>query len=107
MSSRQPGYRFTRQATADLKDIYRYGRRRWGRALAERYAHQLQQCFTLLATQRYAGRRRDELQPADLYSFAQGSHVVFYQPQPYGVLIVRILHRRQDVARHLGSGEIQ
>jgi plasmid stabilization system protein ParE len=30
---------------------------------------------------------------------------VFYQPQPYGVLIVRVLHGRQDVRTHLGGGE--
>ena len=40
-----------------------------------------------------------------LHSFAQGSHVIFYQPQPYGVLIVRILHGSQDVRRHLGTGD--
>jgi plasmid stabilization system protein ParE len=35
----------------------------------------------------------------------QGSHVIFYQPQPYGVLIVRILHGTQDVRRHFGIEE--
>jgi plasmid stabilization system protein ParE len=31
--------------------------------------------------------------------------VIFYQPQPDGVLIVRVLHGRQDVRTHLGGGE--
>jgi plasmid stabilization system protein ParE len=34
-----------------------------------------------------------------------GSHGVFYLSQPYGVLIVRVLHGRQDVRAHLGGGE--
>ena len=105
MERPQPPYRLTRQAAADLRDIYRYTRRRWGKAQAERYASQLQQCCTMLATRPHAGRKRDELQLPDLHSFVQGSHVIFYQPQPYGVLIVRILHGTQDVRRHLGIEE--
>jgi plasmid stabilization system protein ParE len=30
---------------------------------------------------------------------------VFYQQQPYGVLIVRVLHGRQDVRAQLGGEE--
>ena len=105
MERPQPLYRLTRQAAADLRNIYRYTRRRWGKAQAERYASQLQQCCTMLATRPHAGRKRDELQPPDLHSFVQGSHVIFYQPQPYGVLIVRILHGTQDVRRHFGIEE--
>jgi len=101
----RPTYRLTRQADADLKDIYRYTRRTWGRAQAAQYARQLHQCLTMLAARPQVGRKREELQPPGLHSFVQGSHVVFYQPQPYGVLIVRILHGSQDVRRHLGTGE--
>jgi toxin ParE1/3/4 len=105
MERPQPLYRLTRQAAADLRGIYRYTRRRWGKAQAERYASQLQQYCTMLATRPHAGRKREELQPPDLHSFVQGSHVIFYQPQPYGVLIVRILHGTQDVRRHFGIEE--
>jgi toxin ParE1/3/4 len=101
----QPLYCLTHRAAADLKDIYRYSRRRWGKAQAEQYASQLQQCLTMLATRPQAGRRREELQPPGLHSFVQGSHVIFYQPQPYGVLIVRVLHGTQDARRHLGTEE--
>jgi len=101
----RPLYRLTRQAAADLQGIYRYTRRTWGRAQAAQYARQLQQCLTMLATRPHAGRRREELQPPGLHSFVQGSHVIFYQPQPYGVLIVRVLHGTQDVRRYLGTEE--
>jgi toxin ParE1/3/4 len=101
----QPIYRLTRRAEADLKDIYRYTRRTWGRARAAQYASQLQQCFTMLAARPHAGRKREELQPPGLHSFVQGSHVIFYQPQPYGMLVVRVLHGSQDVRRHLDTRE--
>ncbi len=100
-----PTYRATRQADADLKDIYRYTRRTWGQVQATRYARQLPQRFRMLAEHPHAGTTREDLQPSGLHSFVHGSHVIFYQPQPYGVLIVRVLHGSQDVRRHLGGGE--
>ena len=105
MLPQRPLYRLTRQAEADLKDIYRYTRRMWGKTQAARYARQLQQCFTRLAGRPDAGRQREELRPPGLHSLVQGSHVIFYQPQPYGVLIVRVLHGSQDVRQHLSPGE--
>ena len=100
-----PTYRLTRQADADLKDIYRYSRHTWGHAPAARYARQMQQRFRLLAERPHTGTRREDLRPPGLHSFVHGSHVIFYQPQPYGVLIVRVLHGSQDVRRHLGGEE--
>ena len=97
-----PGFRLSRAASADLRRIYREGKRQWGTAQAEQYARQFWQCFGMLALHRHAGRPRPELRPSGLRSFAQGSHVVFYQPQPSGVLIIRILGSRQDVTRRLG-----
>jgi toxin ParE1/3/4 len=102
-----PVYRRTRRADEDLKEIYRYTRRMWGREQAERYIHGLEQRFRALANRPLTGIIREDLQPEGLRSVVHGSHVVFYQPQPYGVLIVRVLHGRQDVRTHLGSSEGQ
>jgi toxin ParE1/3/4 len=100
-----PIYRKTRRADDDLKEIYRYTQRMWGRAQAEHYIHGLEQRFRALAASPLAGIAREDLQPPGLRSFVHGSHVVFYQQQPYGVLIVRVLHGRQDVRTHLGTEE--
>jgi toxin ParE1/3/4 len=100
-----PTYRKTRRADEDLKEIYRYTRRMWGRDQAVRYIQGLQQRFIALADSPLSGTVREDLQPEGLRSFVHGSHVVFYQQQPYGVLIVRVLHGRQDVRAHLGSSE--
>jgi toxin ParE1/3/4 len=77
----QPFYRLSRQAATDLKDIYRYTRGRWGKAQAERYASQLQQCLSMLAMRPQVGRQREDLQPPGLHSFVQGSHVISVQPK--------------------------
>lgn len=100
-----PTYRKTRRVDEDLKEIYRYTRHTWGRAQAERYIRGLEQRFRALADHPLSGREREDLQPPGLRSFVHGSHVVFYQPQSYGVLIVRVLHGRQDVRAHLGGSE--
>jgi len=97
-------YRLTRQAEADLKDIYRSSQRTGSHAQAARYAHQMQECLELLTERPHTGTRREGLWSPNLYSFVYGSHVIFYQPQPYGVLIVRVLHDSQDVRRHLNDG---
>jgi toxin ParE1/3/4 len=96
-------YRKTRRADEDLQEIYRYTRRAWGRAQAELYIRGLEQRFRALAGNPFAGITRQDLRPEGLRSLVHGSHVVFYQPQPYGVLIVRVLHGRQDVRTQLGS----
>ena len=44
-----PTYRRTRQADEDLKEIYRYTQRTWGRAQAGRYIRGLEQRFRALA----------------------------------------------------------
>jgi toxin ParE1/3/4 len=100
-----PPYRKTRQADEDLKEIYRYTQRTWGRAQAGRYIRGLEQRFRALAANPFLGIEREDLRPPGLRSLVHGSHVVFYQPQSYGVLIVRVLHGRQDVRTHLGSSE--
>jgi toxin ParE1/3/4 len=100
-----PTYRKTRRADEDLTEIYHYTRRRWGRAQAIRYIRGLDQRFKALANNPLSGTAREDLQPEGLRSFVHGSHVVFYQKQPYGVLIVRVLHGRQDVRTHLDSAE--
>ena len=100
-----PTYRKTRRADEDLKEIYRYTRRSWGRAQAVRYTRRLERRFRALADNPLSGVAREDLLPQGLRSFVHGCHVVFYQPQPYGVLIVRVLHGRQDVRMHPGSAE--
>jgi toxin ParE1/3/4 len=43
-----------------------------------------------------AGRERPDLAPA-LRSFPVGNYVIFYQPVPEGIEVVRILHGARDI----------
>ena len=100
-----PTYRKTLRADDDVKEIYRYTRRTWVRAQAEHYLRALEQRFRALAASPLAGIAREDLQPPGLRSVVHGNDVIFYQPQRYGVLIVRVLHGRQDVRTRLGIEE--
>lgn len=50
-----------------------------------------------IAAQPMAGRARPEL-AAELRSFPEGNYVIFYQPIPDGVRIVRVLHGARDTS---------
>ena len=56
-----PSYRKTRRADEDMKEIYRYTRRMWGRAQAELYIRGLEQRFRVLADSPLAGIAREDL----------------------------------------------
>ncbi len=56
-------------------------------------------CLTELAYQPQLGRRRDELVER-LFSFPFESHIIFYQHAKFGIIVVPILHKRQDAPRH-------
>jgi toxin ParE1/3/4 len=65
-------------------------------AEADRWVDRLDEKLTLWATQPMMGRGRDELSPG-LRSMAFGRYVVFFEPMPDGIDIVRVLHGSRDI----------
>ena len=93
-------YRTTRQADQDIIDIYFYGCRQFGVEQAERYHEGLAAILDLIAHNPYMARERPEFTPpVRLYPYR--SHLIVYRLDDAGVLVVRILHGRQDWGRHL------
>lgn len=92
-------YRLYPLAQADLEDIWSHTASRWSLEQAESYHAAIIAAFEGLARGRKLGR------PADVrdgyFKYAVGSHIVFYRPSETGIDVVRILHQRMDVARHL------
>lgn len=86
-------YRLTRDADADLLEVFLHGFETFGLARAEDYRDSLARCFQLLADNPRLGRKADELAPgARRHEHAR--HVIFYDEQSYGVLITAIVHER-------------
>ncbi len=93
--------RLSAAARRDLSAIWTYSAERWNRAQADRYVRMFFDSFDEIAGGAIAGRRIDHVRPGYL-AHAVGSHVVFYRVDAAGVIdVVRILHRRMDVERHL------
>lgn len=94
-------YAFTPRARADLSEIWNYTARRWDPGQADRYIRQIEAVCADLAAGRKQGRSAASVRPG-YFRCAAGSHVLFYKTGDAGTLeIVRILHQRMDVERHL------
>jgi toxin ParE1/3/4 len=76
-----------------MRGIASYTTEKWGEDQAVRYISDLRECMALLAGKPSMGRACNPLIP-DLRRHEHGKHVIFYIPQPDGILIARILHQQ-------------
>lgn len=94
-------YKLTAVARQDIRNISRYSTNQWGKAKAIQYVGALYERFDWLSHQPDIGKSREYLK-ANLLSYHEGSHVIFYRVEPQGhISILRILHQRMDFKRHL------
>jgi len=86
-------------AESDLEEIWLYTASHWSPEQADRYYRDMVATFEALAS----GIRRGHA--VDLRSGyrkqACGAHMIFFREEKDAVAIIRILHARQDVDRHL------
>lgn len=91
-----PRFRLTRRAARDLRDIFAYGYRVFGRAQADRYGAGLAACFELLAENPRLGRPADTI-GMGVRRHEHRRHVVLYEEEPGGVLILAVVHERRVI----------
>jgi len=84
----------------DLEAIGEYSIERFGIEQARHDRDQLSACLQQLADDPGLGRRAEQLS-AGLHRYEHRSHIIFYQAVDTETLIVRVLHYRMDVRRHL------
>jgi toxin ParE1/3/4 len=95
---------FSPAAQADLEEIWDYTERVWGAARAERYILSIRDACDALAHGRLQGRPADGIRPG-YHRLAVGSHLLFYKRTDQARFeIIRVLHRRMDIATRLGEG---
>ena len=94
------GYALTPAAQADLSEIWDYTAERWGEAQAERYTRDIQVTCEGLSSGALMGLPVEHIR-AGYRKVGVGSHVIYFREREGILEIVRILHRRMDVARHL------
>lgn len=94
-------YRLTHAAEADLFDIARYTIENHGVEQAEKYKAGLLQGANTIAAMPRIGKEHVTSRGQRFRKFVVLHHVLFYQDRTDHVLIVRILHKRMDIDRHL------
>jgi len=82
-------------ARIDLADIWDYIAED-NESRADAFIDAIDQKFHALAEQPAMGRARDELAEG-IRSFPIRHYIIFYQPVPWGVEIVRVLHGARDI----------
>ena len=87
------------RAEADLEEIWLYTYRNWSIEQADGYHATIVDAFDGLATGRKTGRVVDIRD--GYFKYAVGSHLVFYRLTERELIVVRVLHQRMDVGRHL------
>lgn len=77
-------YRITPKALSDLKNIGRYTKEKWGKPQRNRYLTDLDKRFIWLAKHLHLGKHRPDIAEG-YYCFPQGSHLIFYMINPFGI----------------------
>jgi len=93
------GYQLTPLAEADLEDILVYSLHEWSVEQADSYINDVIDAFEGLRDDSKRGRFAD-IRPGYL-KYSVGSHVIYFREHENTLLVVRILHGRVDVGRHL------
>jgi toxin ParE1/3/4 len=91
---------FSRRAKADVRDIWAYTSDYWGREQAEIYLGLIEAAVEAIAADPKLGRPCNDVRQG-YRKYLVGAHVLFYRMKGKTVFVVRILHQRMDVERHL------
>lgn len=93
-----PEYRivYTDPAEQDLRDIFSFTLRRWGRDQLNTYAEKIDQMIAEIMADPHIGRPR-----LGLLRMTVGRHHIYYRIESETIYIIRVLHNRMDVVRHL------
>jgi toxin ParE1/3/4 len=82
-----------------MAEIAAYTLSEWGVTQMEKYLSAIEQCATLLAGTPRLGRPCGQILPG-LCRFEKEQHVLYYLPEPGGILIARILHKNMQPESH-------
>ncbi|MEP7453226.1 type II toxin-antitoxin system RelE/ParE family toxin [Phyllobacterium sp. SB3] len=99
MADKSAGYKLSPLAENDLENIWLYTFENWSAKQADTYHITIIESFSALAKARRTGC------PVDIregyFKHAVGSHVIYYKLLDAEIAIIRVLHQRMDVNRHL------
>lgn len=88
------------EALGDLLSIWEYTSERWGNGRADLYIDAITVRFAWLTRNTGLWHRRPELGEG-LHSYPERSHVTIFRRTNRGMEILRVLHERMDLERHV------
>jgi toxin ParE1/3/4 len=94
-------YALTPLARLDMREIWTYTVRQWGRRVADGYIRDLSAAIETIARDPYLGVAAEWIGD-DCRKHIFRSHVIFYAPTEEGVVVARILHQQMDASSRLG-----
>jgi len=90
---------FSPAAEADIEGIWDYSADNWGPDQADRYTDEIRDACRTLASGGKRGRVVDVR--SGYLKLSTGSHMIYFRDHGDRLEIMRVLHGRQDVDRHL------
>ena len=94
-------WRLATPARADLDSIWRYTNEHWSQAQADRYIDSLILRMVWLRENEALWMDRSEIRDG-LFSVRESRQLIFFKSTGVTISIVRVLHDRMEVARHIG-----
>jgi len=88
------------KARQDFIDILRYTGETWGANQLLAYRTKIDDALQAIRTNPQAGHSREDL-PETHRAYLVGSHLIVYRIRANDIGVVRILHQRMSLARHL------
>lgn len=93
-------YRLSRGAQRDLDGVFDYTMAQWGLSQALQYTDLIEAVCADLAEAPQQSQDCGTIRPGYRRRRVE-QHVAYFRPTSYGMAVVRILHQRMDVSRHL------
>ena len=100
MSSHKLYLALSSEAQKDFTSILRYTGERWGHEQLLTYRAKLNDALLLLGQNPQLGHQSAELPDTHRLYFV-GSHVIVYRTRQDATEVVRILHQRMSISRHV------
>jgi toxin ParE1/3/4 len=89
-------------ARKDIVNILRYSERTWGQTQQERYREQLENALLNLRCNPTIGLKRNQFFEGCLLHYV-GKHVIIFRLQTDTLQVIRVLHQRMKISKHLQS----
>lgn len=93
------GYDLSKKAKDDLRGIWAYSEDRWGEQQADVYYRDIFKTIEHLVSGELKGRKADVR--AGYLKYPVGRHFLYFTKVEGRINIVRVLHQRMEVTRHL------